>query len=153
MKKVCLISSSGGHYEELMMLKPLEKKYSVFVVTERTKYNANDPGINYYLCQTNRREILWLFKIIINFVKSFSIFLKEKPDVIISTGVLSTIPMFFIGHVFKKKNIYIESIANVYIPTRTGTFIYKTGLADRFYVQWKSMLKHYPTAIYEGGVY
>ena len=130
MKKVCLISSSGGHYEELMKLKPLEKKYIVFVVTEKTKYNNDDHGIDYYLYQTNRREILWFFKIIINFVKSFVIFLKEKPDVIISTGVLSTIPMLFIGHIFKKKIIYIESIANVYIPTRTGRFIYKMGLAD-----------------------
>ena len=153
MKKVCLISSSGGHYEELMKLKPLEKKYIVFVVTEKTKYNNDDPGIDYYLYQTNRREILCFFKIIINLVKSFVIFLKEKPDVIISTGVLSTIPMLFIGHIFKKKIIYIESIANVYIPTRTGRFIYKMGLADRFYVQWKSLLKHYPTAIYEGRVY
>jgi len=153
MKKICLISSSGGHYEELMMLKPLKKKYSVFVVTEKIKYNNNDPRIDYYLYQTNRKEILWLFKFIINFVKSFFIFLKEKPDVIISTGVLSTIPMFFIGHIFKKKNIYIESIANVYRPTKTGRFIYKMGLADRFYVQWESLLKYYPTAIYEGGIY
>ena len=34
--KICFAASSGGHYEQLMMLKPLMKKYPSFVVTEKT---------------------------------------------------------------------------------------------------------------------
>lgn len=42
--KICFAASSGGHYEQLMMLKPLMKKYSGFVLTEKTLYNAEIEG-------------------------------------------------------------------------------------------------------------
>lgn len=101
MKKVCLISSSGGHYEQILMLKKLNEFFEVFIVTEKTKYNFNEQNI-YLIHQVNRKENLFLLKMIANFFKSFLIYLKEKPDVIISTGALSVIPMFLIGKVMKK---------------------------------------------------
>ena len=33
--KICFAASSGGHYEQLMMLKPLMEKYNSFVITEK----------------------------------------------------------------------------------------------------------------------
>lgn len=153
MKKICLISSSGGHYEQLLMLKKLEKNNEVFIVTEKTKYNINDKKINYYVSQVNRKEPLFIFKMISIFIKSLYVFIKEKPDVVISTGVLAAIPMMIIGHTFKKKVIYIESFAKINSPTMTGNLVYKKHIADQFYVQWKSMLKFYPDAVYKGGIY
>lgn len=152
-KKICLISSSGGHFEQLLCLKPLNENFNVFFVTEKTKYNKNDKKIKYFVKQVNRKEILFIPNMIMIFFKSLYIYIKEKPDVIISTGVLSTIPMLFIGHFFKKKVIYIESFAKINSPTMTGKLIYKKKIANQFYVQWKSMLEFYPDAIYKGGIY
>ena len=152
-KKICLISSSGGHFEQLLMLRKLSEKHDIFIVTEKTDYNKEDKKINYYVMQVNRKELLFIFKMIGIFFKSVYVFLKEKPDVIISTGVLSSIPMLFIGHVFKKKVIYIESFAKINSPTMTGKLVYKRKWADQFYVQWESMKKFYPNAIYKGGIY
>ena len=152
-KKLCLISSSGGHFEQLKMLEKLSNKYNLFIITEKTDYNKNDKKINYFVSQVNRKEILFIFKMIGIVFKSLYIFIKEKPDVIISTGVLAAIPMMFIGHIFKKKVIYIESFAKINSPTMTGNLIYKYHIANQFYVQWESMLKYYPNAIYEGGIY
>lgn len=152
-KKICLISSSGGHFEQLLCLRPLNNDYNVFIVTEKTKYNKDDKKIDYFVSQVNRKEFLFIFKMIKILIKSLYIFVKEKPDVIISTGVLSTIPMLFIGKFFKKKIIYIESFAKINSPTMTGKLIYKKNIADQFYVQWESMLKFYPNAIYKGGIY
>ena len=135
-KKICLISSSGGHFEQLLMLRKLSDNYNIFIVTEKTKYNTNDKKINYYVTQVNRKEKLFIFKMIRIFFKSLFIFIKEKPDVIISTGVLASIPMLFIGQLFKKKVIYIESFAKINSPTMTGKLIYKKHWADQFYVQW-----------------
>lgn len=150
-KKICLISSSGGHFEQLKMLKELSKRYEVFIVTEKTKYNKADKNINSFLIQVNRKEVLFLIKMIINGIKSLKIIIKEKPDVIISTGVLATIPMCLLGKKFHKKLIYIESFAKITSPTKTGKLLYK--YADRFYVQWEEMLKYYPNAICKGGIY
>ena len=57
MKKVCLISSSGGHYEQLLCLKPLTENYDAFFVTEKTKYNKNDNSIKYYVFDKNTNII------------------------------------------------------------------------------------------------
>ena len=153
MKKICLISSSGGHFEQLLMLQKLNDNNKTFIVTEKTKYNKSDKKINYFVNQVNRKEILFIPKMFLILFKSLYIFLKEKPDVIISTGVLCAIPMLFIGHIFKKKVIYIESFAKIDSPTMTGKLIYKKHIADRFYVQWESMKKYYPDSIYLGGIY
>ena len=39
-KKICLISSSGGHFEQLLMLRKLSEDYNVFIVTLSIKTNA-----------------------------------------------------------------------------------------------------------------
>ncbi len=152
-KKICLVSSSGGHFEQLLMLRKLSEDYEVFIVTEKTKYNQNDKKINYYVSQVNRKEKLFPLKMICIFFKSLFVFIKEKPDVIISTGVLAAIPMIFLGHLFKRKVIYIESFAKINSPTMTGKLVYKRKWADQFYVQWPQMKEFYPTAIYKGGIY
>lgn len=153
MKKICLISSSGGHFEQLLMLRKLSEKNEVFIVTEKTKYNNKDKKINHFVMQVNRKEVLFIPKMICIFFKSLYIFFKERPDVIISTGVLAAIPMIFLGHLFRKKVIYIESFAKISSPTMTGNLVYKRKWADQFYVQWESMLEFYPDAIYKGGIY
>lgn len=151
-KKICFTSSSGGHYEQLMMLKPLIEKYESFVVTEKTIYNKKKSDeVRYFVKQVNRREKLFIPKMILNFLISFYIYVKEKPDIIISTGVLATIPLCVIAKVFGKKLIYIESFAKVTSGTETGKLLYK--ISDQFYVQWEEMLKIYPNAIYIGGIY
>lgn len=86
-----------------------------------------------------------------NTFKSMRLFFKEKPDVVITTGVLAVVPLCLIAKVFKKRLIYIESFAKVSSPTKTGQILYR--LADQFYVQWESMLEFYPNAIYLGGIY
>ena len=149
---LCFAASSGGHYEQLMMLEPLMKKYDSFVLTEKTLYKTkkNDKK-TYYVSQINRKEKSFLFRMIWNCIFSFYVFLKEKPDVIICTGVLATVPMSLIMKLFGKKLIYIESFAKISSPTETGKLLYK--YADQFYVQWESMKEFYPDAIYLGGIY
>ena len=150
--KICFAASSGGHYEQLMMLKPLMDKYDSFVITEWTEYNAEIKGVKtYYLKQVNRKEQTFFWRMIKNSILSLKIFLKEKPDLVICTGVLATIPMCLVAKAARKKLIYIESFAKVNSPTETGKLLYR--FADQFYVQWESMKKFYPSAIYLGGIY
>ncbi len=151
-KKLCFAASSGGHFEQITMLAPLMKKYESFIVTERTQYETSIDGEQmYYLQQVNRNEALFLFRMTVNTFKSMRLFFKEKPDVVITTGVLAVVPLCLIAKVFKKRLIYIESFAKVSSPTKTGQILYR--LADQFYVQWESMLEFYPNAIYLGGIY
>ena len=95
--------------------------------------------------------ILLLFKFIILVFQSIFILLKEKPDVVISTGALATVPMCLLAKLFKKKLIFIESFSKINSPTITGKLMYK--YADLFLVQWEDMKQFYPDATYGGGIY
>lgn len=150
--KICFAASSGGHYEQLLMLKPLMEKYNSFIITEQTSYHTEVKGQKmYYMKQVNRKEKSFLWRMFINVFRSIKIFLKEKPDVVICTGVLAMIPICLICKMFGKRLVYIESFAKITSPTETGKLLYK--FADQFYVQWEQMLEFYPKAIYLGGIY
>lgn len=150
--KICFAASSGGHFEQLMMLKPLMDKNDSFILTENVPYEVNTKGIRtYYVCQVNRHERGFIWKMVRIACSSLKIYRKEKPDVVICTGVLATIPMCLIAKMHHKKLIFIESFAKITSPTETGKFLYK--YADRFYIQWESMRKFYPDAKYVGGIY
>ena len=150
--KICFAASTGGHFEQLMMLRPLMEKHNSFILTEKTDYSVAKPGDKvYYLSQVNRKEKTWLFAMVGNAFRSLGIFLKERPDAIICTGVLAMIPMCLLCKLFGGKLIYLESFAKVTSPTQTGKLLHR--FADRFYVQWESMLEIYPDAQYLGGIY
>lgn len=152
MKKVCFVASSGGHFEQLMMLYPLMKKVDSLIVTEKTSYQVDTKGIQtYFVSQVNRKEKLFIWKLFTISLRSLWILVKEKPDVIISTGALATVPICLVAKLFGKKLVFIESFAKVNSPTQTGKLLYR--YADQFYVQWESMLDIYPNAIYLGSIY
>lgn len=152
MKKICFAASSGGHFEQLSMLRPIMDVYASFVVTESTKYQTTIKGQKmYYLHQVNRREILFPFWMLCNTFKSLWIMVRERPNFVVTTGVLAVIPICIFVKLFGGKLVYIESFAKVTTPTLTGKLMYK--FADQFYVQWESMKKIYPNAIYLGGIY
>lgn len=151
-KKVCFAASSGGHFEQLSMLKPLMDEYDSFVVTEETAYKATIKDEKmYYLHHVNRKEWTMPIWMVVNAFKSLKMVMVEKPDVIITTGVLAVIPLCLLTKLFGGKLLYIESFAKVSSPTETGKFLYK--FADQFYVQWEPMREFYPNAIYLGGIY
>ena len=152
MKKVMFISSTGGHLSELLEMSSLFKDYDYSIVTEKTKSNMylKDKYQNvYYLVYGTKSHLFtYLFKFTYNIFKSFYLFLKVKPDCVVTTGTHTAVSMCYIAKLFKKKVIYIETLANRETKTMTGKLIYP--IADYFLVQWESMLKLYPKAIYIG---
>lgn len=146
--KICLISSSGGHYEQLKMLAPLSKNYDIFWVTEDVDYSLK---ADYFLIQTGLKDKFFLLKMIINFFKTLKIWLIEKPDYVITTGTMIVLPMAMLAKIFRKKLIYIETFSRVYDGTRTGKLMYR--FADLFIIQWESLKEIYPKAVYGGSIY
>lgn len=156
MKKIIFISSTGGHLTELMQLKPLFDEVEATVITEKTKSNenlVNELSVPvYYLKYGTKKNLLpYLFIFAFNILKSFVLFMKVKPDAIITTGTHTAVPMCYIAHLFKKKVIWIETFANSKSPTSAGKLVHK--IADKFIVQWDSMLEVYPDAIVGGWIF
>ncbi len=156
MRKVIFISSTGGHLVELMQLKPMFEEYDYHIITEKTKSNLGlkkeyGKKISYLVYGTKKNLFTYLFKFSFNILKSLYLFIKIRPNYIITTGTHTAVPLCYIGHLFKRKIIYIETFANQTSKTATGKLIYP--IADLFIVQWESMLEQYPNAIYGGWIF
>lgn len=152
-QKVCLVSSCGGHFMELIQLLPAVEHTDFYIVTERNKASTDmlKAYLHHYLLQQERRNASFAFKFAINIVLSFSYLLWERPDVIITTGAGASYPTCRIGKLLGKKVVYIESFAKLDAASVTGRMVYP--FADCFLVQWEEMKKVYPKALYHGTVY
>ena len=155
-KKVLFISSTGGHLDELMELKPMFEKYDYHIVTEKTKStlsfkNKFPKRMSYLVYGTKEQPFTYPFKLLCNCFKSLFIYLKHKPKYIISTGAHTAGPMCCLGKLLGSKIIYIETFANSKTKSITGSLVYK--FADLFIVQWEDMLKLYPKGTYGGWIF
>lgn len=152
-EKLCLISSAGGHLTQLQQLSELYKKYDYFFITERTAFTSDMKTREkvYLMPLINRRQWSFIPKLVFNFVYSISILMKERPDIVISTGALNTVPFCILAKLTGKRLIFIESYAKVNTPTVTGRLMYK--FADLFIIQWQQLSKFYPKAVIGGSIY
>lgn len=158
MKKVLFISSTGGHLNEMLQLEPMFKDYDFHIITEKTKSNLYlkdkyGKKVDFLVYGTRVHLIKYLFKFSWNILKSLYLYIKIRPKYIITTGTHTAVPMCVIGHIFKSKVIFIETFANSKTRTKSGSFLYDHGFTDLFIVQWESMLKLYPKAVYGGWIF
>lgn len=156
MKKILFISSEGGHLQELLQLESLKKDYDCRYITEKTAstlfLQERYPGKTDYLVYGTQDHLLpYLFIFPFNILRSFFLFLKYRPDCVITTGTHTAVPMCYIAHLFGKKVIYIETFANRHSPTKAGRMVYK--IADLFVVQWEEMKEFYPKAVCWGWLF
>lgn len=146
--KICLVSSSGGHWEQLRKLQPLIDKYDGFYVTEKTHFEAD---AKYLMHQTDLKDKMMLIKMLINTIRTLYIWIKEKPDIVITTGTIVAYPFYLLSILFKKKFIFIETFGRANMPTVAGRMMEKHS--DLFIVQWETQKKFYKKAIYGGCLY
>ena len=153
-KRVMFICSVGGHLTQMLQMKNIFNDYNYVLVTEDTdvtkdlkeKYNTE------YLIYGSRKYLFkYLFIFTFNILKSIYLFFKYRPTTIITTGTHTAVPMCYLGWLFRRKVIYIESFSKRTTPTMAGKLVYP--IATTFIVQWESMLKVYPKAKYLGGLY
>lgn len=151
-KKICLISSSGGHLEQIRQLKEVIEKYDCFYAVTRTRATEAMRQKRYIVSDLVRRNKVSMFLRMLRMTaEQLLIFLVERPDVILTTGAAVAIPMCMIGKLFRKKVIYIESFARMTKPSRAGLFLYR--FADLFIIQWEALREYYPEAVYGGAIY
>jgi UDP-N-acetylglucosamine:LPS N-acetylglucosamine transferase len=142
--KICLICSVGGHLNQLVGLKDIYSRYSYFFVTFYSKplEEFSKKERVYFITDTKRN----LFLIIKNLFQSFKIYLKEKPDIVITTGAGVAIPMCYVSKIFGCKIIFIEDFCKVRKPSISGRLVYP--IADLFIIQWRYLKRFYKKAIY-----
>ena len=150
MKKVLFISSTGGHLRELLKLEKLFEDYDYHIITEKdvtTKYlkEKYKGKVNYLPYCTRSKIFIYIFIYSYLILKSIFLFAKIRPDIVVSTGTHTAVPMCYLAKLFGKRVVYVETYANITKKTLTGKIVYP--IADLFIVQWKEMKKLYPKAV------
>ena len=148
--KVFLVGSSGGHLTHLYMLKDFWKDKERFWVTfDKEDARSILKGEKVIPCYypTNRN----IKNLIKNTFLALRVLLKERPDLIISSGAAVAVPFFYVGKILGAKLIYIEVFDRIDKPTVTGKLVYP--IADKFIVQWEEQKKVYPKAINLGSIF
>jgi len=147
--RVCLIASSGGHWEQIKKFQVFTEKYDCTFVTEKTEFKES--LAKYLMMQTDLRDRLMIFKMAVNLIRALRIWFKEKPDFIITTGTIIAYPFYLLSILFKKKFVFIETFGRADMPTVAGRMMEKHS--DLFIVQWEKQKKYYKKAIYGGCLY
>ncbi len=164
--KICIAASAGGHLTEVLQLEEVWKGKNHFFITDkringvdlsmREKYDNFSAPANSKACLEKEKVYFIIpsrrnyFKFGISFMQSLYIILKERPNVIISTGAEIGYPSLLIGHYLGIKTIYIETLARINSPSLCGKLIY--GKCDHFYIQWPEQKKFFPKAKYVGSI-
>lgn len=148
--KICLVGSSGGHLTHLMLLKEWWKDQERFWVTfekEDSKSILKEEKKYWCYFPTNRN----IKNLIKNTFLAIKILIKEKPDLIVSSGAAPAIPFFYLGRLLGAKTIYIEVYDRIDKPTLTGKLVYP--ISNLFILQWEEQKKFYPKGKVLGGLF
>lgn len=147
MKKILAISSIGGHWIQLLRLVPAFKEFEVIYASTHDKCATMIPQTSTFYTITDFSR--WNpIKVIPTFFTICRIFIKESPDVVISTGAAPGLIAILIGRLFLKKTIWVDSIANVEKLSLSGRVASK--IAHRVYTQWEHLADN--NIIYKGNI-
>ena len=85
--KVCFIASAGGHLEQLKQLKEVAARYEHYYVIPKNPSTRKFSDRKYLIGDFYRsRKLEFPFKFAWTALQQLFIFLKERPDVVITTG-------------------------------------------------------------------
>jgi thiamine transporter ThiT len=136
-RNVLFVASSGGHLVQLLRLDKLYNCNKSTLLTTDINYTENSNFINIvHINDVNEKSnIIELFIVLF---KTISIILKYKPEIIITTGALPGLITLIVGKViFRKKTIWIDSIANATEISKSGKYAQK--FSDLWLTQWEHL--------------
>ena len=134
-KKVLAVASGGGHWVQLLRLRPAFSECDVIFATTRESYRGDvAPARFARIPDSNRWDKTKLVKCALAI---FLLILKERPDAIVTTGAAPGYFAIRIGKLLRKRTIWIDSIANAEELSLSGQ---KAGKhADIWLTQWRHL--------------
>lgn len=141
--KILLVTSAGGHLDQLLRLRTWWERHDRAWVTEDSvdsRSRLRNERVHHAHFPTNR-NIPNLFR---NLRLALFVLTEERPDVVLSTGAGVAVPFFWLAASVGAKTVYVEVFDRIEKPTLTGRFVYP--FVDLFLVQWPEQLDLYPGA-------
>jgi hypothetical protein len=129
---VLLASTGGGHWVQLLRLRPAFEGCETTYVCVRPGYRVDVPGCRYFTVNDATR---WNKLGLLSMAARIAVvMLRVRPDVVVSTGAAVGYFALRIGKMLGARTVWIDSIANVERLSMTGTLVRRH--ADRWLTQW-----------------
>ncbi len=145
--RVLAIASGGGHWVQLLRLRPAFAGADVTFASVRPSYAEDVPGESYVTVpDATRWERLRLFMMI---VRVTLLVIRLRPQVILSTGAAPGYVAIRVGRLVGARTAWVDSIANVEEVSLSGQRI--GPHVDLWLTQWEH-LERPEGPRFEGGV-
>lgn len=137
---------------QLLRLLDLSKSWpqlpSFYVTTSQTPVQKlARRGPVYVIGDCNRQHPLKALAVL---VRSLNLVIKERPDVVITTGSLPLAILCLTAKLFGARIVWIDSIANIDGFSLSGRMI--RHFADLFMTQWPELAERYANVEYVGAI-
>jgi UDP-N-acetylglucosamine transferase subunit ALG13 len=150
--RLCLAGSGGGHVRQILDLEPAWLNHDYFFLTEDTALGKSLSAQHrthfvphYAAGQARLQGVLTLLRgAFANFFRTASIMLKERPDVVVSTGAGAVFFAVLWGRLLGAHVVVIESFARFDEPSLFGRLA--APLAHDVVVQSARLRRFYPRA-------
>jgi UDP-N-acetylglucosamine:LPS N-acetylglucosamine transferase len=135
-KRVLVIASSGGHWVQMRRLRPAFADFEVAYASVYPDYAIDVAGFRYYTVKDiTRLSLLNIFILVPQFIR---ILLKERPDVVITTGSMPGLVGIAVAKLLTRaRTVWIDSIANCERMSSSGK--QARHFADEWLTQWPQL--------------
>lgn len=146
--KILAISSGGGHWVQLLRLRPAFEGAHVIFATVKEGYRADVAGSEFRVIGDGNLSHKWaLMKSAYSILR---LLLIERPDTVISTGAAPGYFAIRFGKLLGMRTVWVDSIANADELSMSGKKA--GGCADLWLTQWEHLAaengpKHYGSVL------
>jgi UDP-N-acetylglucosamine:LPS N-acetylglucosamine transferase len=136
-KKVLAVASSGGHWAQLLRLRPAFDGHQVVFVTTQPD-SRGDVAAHRFHCvpDANRNNKL---RVLLLMLRTFLVVLCERPDVVVSTGAAPGYFAIRFGRLLGARTLWLESIANAEELSLSTKLV--RPYADLLLTQWPHLAR------------
>ncbi len=136
-QKILAISSGGGHWVQLLRLRPAFEGHQVIYATVSPGYRAEIGDAPLHVVpDATRWDKLGALR---TCLRVLVLLARVRPDVVISSGALPGFLAVRFGRLFGARTIWIDSIANVEALSLSGQRV--GAHADLWLTQWEHLAR------------
>ncbi len=128
---VLAVSSGGGHWEELMLLRPAFGDNQIFA-TSNVELAQRDGLQRFHFLPDANRDQPW--RALVCFAASAKLIWRVRPSMVITTGALPGLFCLIAGRLLGARTVWIDSIANSDQPSLSGRIA--RPFAHAWFTQW-----------------
>jgi len=130
-KRVLAVASGGGHWVQLLRLRPAFEGCQIVYISTNAGYQADVQGVLHVVMDANMWQKMKLIKM---FMQVAWIVISYRPDIIITTGAAPGFSAIMFGKLLGAKTIWLDSIANSEELSTSGQKVKR--FADVWLTQW-----------------